>query len=855
MITFGRLQITNWNIGMSDNGFDAETTLPTHAVAIGVSAGGLEALEGFFNSIDDDLGCAYIVIQHLSPDFKSMMDQLLSKYTSMPIVQAESGQILDANKVYLVPAGKLLRVVEGSIELTELPKENRINLPINAIFTNLAKDSKLGIIGIILSGTGSDGCRGIVAIKEAGGLVIAQDSSEAQFDGMPQNAIATGAVDFVLTTEAMPEYIKNYISHPLANAESETFKYHLSQNTDVLRKILILIQDSTGLDFKAYKESTVSRRIKHRISINNMVSLSEYWEYIQENEQEIELVKQDLLIGVTRFFRDKDTWEKLKVEVVEPLVRESSTTKPIRIWCAGCSTGEEAYSLAMLFDSVSQELGIAANIKVFASDIDQTSINYAGNGVYPSSISDELPAIYLTQYFEQLTDGEFQVNKELRSKVVFALHNMIEDPPFSNMNLVSCRNSLIYFQQPAQQKAMAFFHFSLKKDGYLLLGSSESPGKFANFFPAIDANSRIYQKQSDTRIPIAQISGTGLRRAGYELKSIPQFVERINRRIVKPRTKNIGLSQLQDEFIPPTFILNTKLQVVYTYGDTSIFTVKIRAGEVTNDVSEILQNDLVGSVLSASHEVIREEKKVLMRQAFKHDEDTYAINSFGFIDDDTGERFVSVSFVLDKFYDSDSSNNSDLVYSPDEQMQQRIIELETAYVECQRMYREALEDLDSTSEELQTSNEELMAANEELQSTNEELQSVNEELYTVNSEYQQKIVELTNTNNDLENLLNATDLAVLFLDNELNIRRYTRPIRRFINIMDFDLNRPFGDLSLKFKMEDIHSIVADVNSAGKSYFNEIEFEDANSIEVSISPYSVGQVNQGVVISIREKNNH
>jgi two-component system CheB/CheR fusion protein len=828
--------------------------LPTHVVAIGVSAGGLEALESFFNAADDDIGCAYIVIQHLSPDFKSMMDQLLAKYTNMEIVQAEDGQKVTRNKVFLVPAGKLLRISNGLVVLAELPKENRISLPINAIFTHLSKDTEMGLIGIILSGTGSDGCRGIVAMKEMGALVIAQDPTEAQFNGMPQNAIGTGAVDFVLQTNEMPEYIKNYVSHPLASAESETFKYHLSQNTDVLRKILILIQEKTGLDFKAYKESTVSRRIKHRISIHNMVSLSEYWEYLQDNEEEIDLVKQDLLIGVTRFFRDSETWDKLKQEVVLPLVKNSEIDKPIRIWCAACSTGEEPYSLAMLFDSVCKEQGIERTIKVFASDIDQVSINYAGNGIYPSSIIDELPGEYLAQYFNQLPDGEFQITKELRTKVVFAIHNIIEDPPFSNMNLVSCRNALIYFQQPAQQKAMAFFHFSLVKDGYLLLGSSESPGKFANYFPAIDSSNRIYQKKSDVKIPIGQISGSGLRRSGYELKTIPQFVDRINRKMGKQKTKSVGLEQLQEEYLPPTFVLNPKLQVVYSYGDTSLFTEKLRAGEVTNDVSEIVRSEIVSSVLSAAHEVIREGNKVLMRNILNEDGINYTISCFSFMDEESAEKYIALSFIKDSAL-SDTSRVSKQVnvYTPDEQTQQRIIELETAYVECQRMYREALEDLDSTSEELQTSNEELMAANEELQSTNEELQSVNEELYTVNSEYQQKIVELTDTNNDLENLLNATDLAVLFLDGELNIRRYTRPIRNFINIMDFDLNRPFHDLSLKFKMDDIHAIVDRVNTDGKSHYSVIDFKDTSGIEISISPYSIGKDNQGVVLSMREKN--
>ena len=831
------------------NRVDGDDNKPTHVVAIGVSAGGLEALENFFNALDDNLGCSYVVIQHLSPDFKSMMDQLLQKYTNMPILQAEDGAELKKNTVYLIPAGKLLRIVDGKLELTDLPKENRINLPINAIFSKLAQDAEYAVIGIILSGTGSDGCRGIVALKEYGAMVIAQDPAEAQFNGMPQNAINTGAVDFVLKTADMSEYIKNFVSHPLATAESETFKYHLSQNTDVLRKILILIQDLTGLDFKAYKESTVSRRIKHRMSINNKVSLNEYWEYLQNNESEIELVKQDLLIGVTRFFRDKETWVKLKEEVIKPLIAEREANDTIRIWCAGCSTGEEAYSLAMMFDSIIKEMGVARKVKVFASDIDQSGITYASNGVYPNSISDEVPAELLSNYFTQLADGEYQVTKELRSTVVFATHNVIQDPPFSNMDLVSCRNCLIYLQQPAQQKAMAFFHFSLKKNGHMLLGSSESPGKFANYFPPVDSKLRIYKKVQDIKIPISAISSHGLRRSGYELKSIPQFVERINKKMHKPRSKTPGIAFLQEKYLPPTFILNTKLQVIYSYGDANLFTEKIGPGEVTNDISDIVKKEICGNVLSGAHECLRENKPVYLERVYVDGDsnEAWGLSCFSFSEEDEPERFIAVSFVKERIVRDENI----AIYTPDEQTQNRIIELETAYVECQRMYREALEDLDSTSEELQSSNEELMAANEELQSTNEELQSVNEELYTVNSEYQQKILELTDTNNDLENLLNATDLAVLFLDPDLNIRRYTRPIRNFINIMDFDLNRPFEDLSLKFKMDDMHDIVKDANFNGKSFYDVIELDNGNKIELSVNPYTIGKDNQGVVISMRQ----
>lgn len=826
---------------------------PSHIVAIGASAGGLEALEILFDALPDDLGCSYVLVQHLSPDFKSMMDELLKKHTNMPTHQATEGETLLANTVYLIPAGKLMRVTDGKIYLSELPPDNRINLPINEFFRTLAEDSQNKAVGIILSGTGSDGCRGIQAMKEAGSMVISQDPEEAQFNGMPQNAINTGSVDFVLKVAEMPGYIKNFISHPLTATTTDQFKFHLSQNTGLLEQILKLIQKQTDLDFKAYKESTVSRRIEHRMSINNKLSLQEYWEYLQENENEIELVKQDLLIGVTQFFRDPELWEKLRVEVIKPLVLEATPKDPIRVWTTGCSTGEEAYTIAMLFDSTIKELGLERQVKVFASDIDQTAVAYAANGIYPTGISNEVPSNYLSNYFYTLADGNYQVTKELRSLVVLATHNVIQDPPFSNMDLVSCRNCLIYLQTPAQQKALAFFHFALKKNGYMVLGSAESPGNFSNYFHTIDSKLRIYQKTQDLRIPVSSITSQGIRRGGYEPKTIPQYIERINKRTVKPRNRLIGIKTLQERFLPPTFIIDSKLQLIYSYGDTSFLTTKLKAGEVTNDIADILVPELTSHVLSAAHQVIRENNGILMESVFNQTDTngelkSYSLNCFSFNEEDEAEKYIAISFVENA---SSKVLTGDLVYTPEEQTQQRILELDSSLVECQRMYREALEDLDTTSEELQSSNEELMAANEELQSTNEELQSVNEELYTVNSEYQQKIVELTDTNNDLENLLTATELAVLFLDSELRIRRYTRPLTNFLNIMDFDLNRPFMDLSLKFDFDGLHQLIHSVNDGGGPVHEVIDISEESQIEISISPYTIGKDNNGVVVSMRE----
>lgn len=539
--------------------------------------------------------------------------------------------------------------------------------------------------------------------------------------------------------------------------------------------------------------------------------------------------------------------------MIKPLVLEATPKDPIRVWTTGCSTGEEAYTIAMLFDSTIKELGLERQVKVFASDIDQTAVAYAANGIYPTGISNEVPSNYLSNYFYTLADGNYQVTKELRSLVVLATHNVIQDPPFSNMDLVSCRNCLIYLQTPAQQKALAFFHFALKKNGYMVLGSAESPGNFSNYFHTIDSKLRIYQKTQDLRIPVSSITSQGIRRGGYEPKTIPQYIERINKRTVKPRNRLIGIKTLQERFLPPTFIIDSKLQLIYSYGDTSFLTTKLKAGEVTNDIADILVPELTSHVLSAAHQVIRENNGILMESVFNQTDTngelkSYSLNCFSFNEEDEAEKYIAISFVENA---SSKVLTGDLVYTPEEQTQQRILELDSSLVECQRMYREALEDLDTTSEELQSSNEELMAANEELQSTNEELQSVNEELYTVNSEYQQKIVELTDTNNDLENLLTATELAVLFLDSELRIRRYTRPLTNFLNIMDFDLNRPFMDLSLKFDFDGLHQLIHSVNDGGGPVHEVIDISEESQIEISISPYTIGKDNNGVVVSMRE----
>lgn len=828
----------------------SEKKAPSHVVAIGASAGGLEALQSLFQVLPTNLGVAYVVIQHLSPDFKSMMDELLGKITTMPTHQAVEGEKLYADNVYLIPSAKVMRIAEGTIYLSDIVPDSRVNLPINEFFRSLAEDFQNRAVGVILSGTGSDGSRGILSLKEMGAMVVVQSPSEAQFDGMPINAINTGCVDFVLPVEEMPQRIEQFINHPIYKENESSFREHLSDNVSTVTRILDIIHSKTDLDFSAYKESTVSRRIEHRMTINNKSSLQQYLSYLITEPSEIELLKQDLLIGVTQFFRDTEVWEEAVKSIIEPIILRSKPSETIRVWCAGCSTGEEAYTLAMLFSDALQRLNLDRNVKVFASDIDQVAINFAANGVYPSSIVSELSSKFLSTYFNVLPDNRYQVNKALRSMVVFATHNLIQDPPFSNMDLITCRNTLIYLQNPSQQKALSFFHFALKIDGYLLLGTAESLGNLTHYFDSLDPKLRIYKKTKDVRIPVGNLSPQPFQRSGYMPKSIPQFIARSQKKLSETDkfASSVGKEALFEEYIPPTFVMNQRLQVVHIYGDIDQFTVKPKKGQVTNDISDLIIPELVSHALSASHQVIRQNKSVKLKDVFASKGKMWSVKCFPVHNEgETVEKFIAFSLLLNE---STGHHEADIVYSIDEQAKQRIDELDASLIECQKLYREVLQDLDTTKEELQSSNEELMAANEELQSTNEELQSVNEELYTVNSEYQQKISELTDANNDFENLLKATQMAVLFLNDTLRIRKFTYAVRKFVNIIEFDLNRDFRDITFKFKNDGFYEMVEEINRGGHSQLVVYDFNDSK-VEVSISPYVNGKENLGVIISMRE----
>ncbi|MFK7831485.1 MAG: chemotaxis protein CheB [Congregibacter sp.] len=840
-----------------------ELQSPTHIVGIGTSAGGLEALQTLFKAMPPDLHVAYVVVQHLHPGFKSVMDELLAKHTTMPTKQAVEGEWLQPDHVYLIPAGKLMRIAEGRLYLSDLPPDQRINLPVNELFRTLAEDAQNRAIGIILSGTGSDGSRGILALKEVGGLVMVQDPEEGQFDGMLLNAINTGSVDFVLSAENMPEQIAAFVSHPLTREQPNTFRDHLADNIAVLADILQIIEEKTSLDFRLYKETTVSRRIEHRMSINRLQSLEEYRDFLSKSSEEPTLVQQDLLIGVTQFFRDSDIWEALKSKVIHQIVGEAKTNETIRVWCTGCSTGEEAYSLAMAFSEELRRQGKTCFLKVFGSDIDMSAIAFAANGIYPAGVSSEIPANLLATYFKLLPDGSYQVTKELRSLVVFASHNLIQDPPFSNMHFVSCRNTLIYLQTEAQKKAIAFFHFSLRLNGYLFLGSAESVGTYSEHFEVTDARNRIYQKVNDLRIPMTRMTTAvpGANLSASVLSRQPQFVTKgaVPAPTPKPVARTVGSEMLLRECLPPTLIVDGQMQIVHLYGDAEIFMIKPQSGVVSTSVSSLVHPDLVGSVVSAIQRTGSTGNSIRLNEVYFGGNgssdllESWSVEARQFKDEENGKSYFAVSF-LRPF--AASHTGADGSKSAPIEISDQSRELNRALVESQKAYRTVVEELDSTSEQLRASNEELMASNEELQSTNEELQSVNEELYSVNSEHQQKIHELIAANDDLNNLLKSSRLAVLFLTSDLEIRRFTDAMRDYISVRDVDLGRPLSDLSFRYEFADLVTTVAEVNKTHESKYLSYEVSKGDAlmiIEVSIASFDKKRTmgdGDGLIVSFR-----
>ncbi|MEW5786633.1 MAG: chemotaxis protein CheB [Pseudomonadota bacterium] len=811
-----------------------ELSEPSYYVCIGASAGGLEAIEAFFKQMPSDSGLAFVVVQHLSPDYKSLMAELLSKHTRMPVLRSEDGMAIESNHVYLIPPKKNLTIFHGKLLLSDQDPSRGVNLPIDIFMRSLAEDQGEKAIAIILSGTGSDGTRGIRAIKEQGGMIMVQSEESAKFDGMPKSAINTGLPDFILPPEEMPRLLQSFVKHPYAATVEGTPV--MVTDEDALTRIFALLRESSKLDFTFYKPSTVVRRIERRMTVNQIRELRDYAHFLERYPAEVNTLYRELLIGVTSFYRDREAWEYLEADILPELIRRAAG-KELRFWVAGCSTGEEAYTLAMVSREAMEREGRLADIKIFATDVDRDAVQRAGNGVYPESIVADLSPQLLTKYFQR-KDDNFHIARHIREMVVFAPHNLLKDPPFTNIDFISCRNLLIYLQPVLQKKALNLFSFSLNPEGVLFLGSSETVGDAADLFDAQHLKLRMFRSRGKRRLSDSQEVNA------YAQTGMPTRVIRLGQRhLLRPGEDERLLSRLLDclsgDLLPLTLVVNEGLELLHVLGDAEGF-LHMPSGKMHNDVTRLAAKDLAIPLATGLQKVFKTGEEVAYTNVHVKGKDATRVVRMRIRPLPEKKGQVPLAAVLIEPVEvKPAVSGPSVVYDLDREAEQRIRDLEAELQFTRENLQATVEELETSNEELQATNEELLASNEELQSTNEELQSVNEELYTVNAEYQTKIAELSQLNNDLDNLISGTGIATLFLDDELRVRRYTPALTHLCRITDGDLGRPLEDISHQLLDVDLPMLARQVQIGRQALEREACTRDGRCYLLECHPYRIG----------------
>lgn len=828
-------------------------------VGIGASAGGLSAFESFFQAIpiNTTLKMSFVLIQHLSPDYKSILQELIQRYTTMDVYEAEDNMKIEQNCIYITPANFDMALVDGVIQLIAPLAQKGHRLPIDYFFESLAKDQKRYAIGIILSGTAHDGSLGILEIKKQGGIVIAQTPESCDFRGMPESAIATGAVNYILNPQEMANqlflYIDNFSKNSIPNIST-------IQNEDILKKIFLLLKKKTSHDFSMYKSSTVGRRIERRIAVHQLKTLEEYYKYLQSNENEIDALFDDLLIGVTNFFRDPEAFESLIKRVIPELFASKTSEIPIRIWIAGCSTGEEAYSIAILFMEYMEKIKQHFFIQIFATDIDATAITIARAGKYPATIQGNVSKERLEKYFVKNGDeATYRINKNIRDMLIFSIHDVIKDPPFSNLDLISCRNLLIYMTAQLQQRIILSFHYALKNDNFLFLGASETVGEFGSFFSVIEQKSKIYQCKKNILTTRQTIPNQLL-----PIESIGIYPKTLN---VDSKTV-LSLKEMTENTIlkliaPTSVLVNEQGDILYLHGRTGMY-LELPSGETnTNNILKMAREELQQDLIFGLHKAkINKEIVTIQGLELKNNSQTYLVNLSVCPVDITLSNKSQTSLYVVVFKDELQIKKSNLTKlnktfdnSTDDNQKIQILKKELA---LQKEYLQDInlklkvsnEELKSYNEEMQSMNEELQSTNEELETSKEELQSVNEELSTVNSELNTKIIDLSRINNDMNNLLAGTGIGTIFVDCKLLILRFTPAITKIINLIVTDLGRPVAHISSNLVGYD--SLVVDLQNVLDTLIpKEIEVQtiDKKWFLMRMQPYrTLENVIEGAVIS-------
>lgn len=807
-----------------------------YVAGVGASAGGLEALQEFFKGVSLQSGIAYVVVQHLSPDYKSLMDELLARHTKLPIKKIESGMELMPDTIYLIPPKQNLTVFHGKLLLEENHLNRSVNLPIDIFFRSLATDMGSRAVGIILSGTGSDGTLGVKAIKEAGGMVMVQNEQTAKFDGMPKSSIATGLVDYILPPAEMPEALLNYIKHPFIS-NAQTVEKVLEGKDEIIVKLMSVLREYSGVDFSFYKENTLNRRLERRMSINRVNQLEDYLELLRKRDEEKEILSKEFLIGVTRFFRDEAAWQSLQEKVLIPLL--DGHRKSIRIWSVGVSTGEEVYSLALAIRKMLDASKLDVEVKIFATDVDKRAIEQASNGYFLDGVVSDIEPALLQRYFHRKENG-WLVSEQIRKMIIFATHNILRDPPFSKLDLITCRNLFIYLKPEAQLRVLNMFYLSLAENGSLFLGSSETLGELGEAFQVVSVKNKIYRKKAGYNATL--MTDVQIPRVNY-LKP-----EENKPAALKDIRKQQELSQkLLTALLPPSILLNDDLMVLQVFNDINPY-LQLQSGTFSHHLGSLLSQDFQVII----HNIVRRLRNQADPVTFENISVPGKINRLDIqgrsVELADQQRMFLISFVEKPAHANSGEAAYDLSMTAEYSDRMRELEHDLQFV--RESLQATVEELETSNEELQSSNEELIASNEELQSTNEELQSVNEELFTVNSEYQSKIEELTQLNNDITNLLNNTGIAALYLDRKLCIRKITPAFVQLSNIMDLDMGRPiahFANHSIyPGFLNDIETVQKNLQVIEK----EIEHQNGTVYLLRMAPYRTDyQAVDGLLITL------
>jgi two-component system, chemotaxis family, CheB/CheR fusion protein len=816
-------------------------------VGIGASAGGLEALRGLFTAMPGNTGAGFVLVQHLDPTHDSLMAELLTKYAQIPVIQVVDGMHVEPNRLHVIPPNAEMTIAGGVLHLTE-PKERRgMRMPIDRFFSSLAEDQEERAIAIVLSGTGTDGTYGVRLIKARGGMALAQDPTTSGYDGMPRSAVATGDVDYVLPVSEMPEVLRRYIEHFQKFGSMAAVN---KQDQDYMDSILALLIERQEYDFRCYKRGTINRRVLRRMGLNHISSLQEYHSKLRDDEAEVRSLAKDLLIGVTSFFREPEAWNLLRNEVLTELFTHQSKHEVIRAWVPGCATGEEAYSLAIVLTEAGEAAGRANNIIVFATDVDREALEVARIGVYPESLVADIEPDRLKRFFTREGDN-YLVKKRLREKVIFAPQNIITDPPFSNLSLISCRNLLIYIQSEYQERLMGLFHFSLHDGGYLFLGSSETVGQGSRLFEPLSKKWRIYRR-IDMRISPAMEFSSGK-------QSLPALSALGNapHRKYSSSFGVVAQKALVEQFAPASVLVDREYRVLYFHGMVRDY-IGPAPGDPTDDLLMLAGEGIRGKIRSALRQAAAENERVEVGGGHvRRGDQWYTIRIIVTPLSESGKPsgLLLVSFEDERRFDplipADASRSVD--------EGSVFLQLEDELKNTREELRGTIEQMETSNDELKASNEEVMSMNEELQSTNEELetskeelQSLNEELITLNSQLEDKVHELEETTNDLSNLLSSTEIATVFLDRHFRIRRYTPAMGNLMRLISSDIGRAVTDITWRFEDPRLLDDAALVLAGQQVDQNEVECDDKSWHLRRILPYRTerGHV-EGVVVTFND----